>query len=518
MNLSALLATNGRKHGDKEALIDGERRISYREWNQHADYWAARLRQMGIERADRVAIMMPNCLEFAIMYMAIMRSGAIVVPISARSAPEDVSYVCEEAECKGMIVHDQLFAVVAQLPAGRQLRALIKTGEGRDGWLGMDDGHSDPSNREWKALPCDAEVPEFSEDDEVSMLFTSGTTGRPKGVLFTHRNVLTVAKMMAIEMQIDHRSRILQMMPLSHSAPLHLFFHTGIMVAATQVLAPTFSPELLLALAQRERITHFFGAPVAYLLTMKHPDFLHCDLSSAHCWVYGGAPLSKEMAEQIERAFGQDKVVCVYGLTEAGPTGTALRHAEYPDKAGSIGRAVLYTEVEVVNERGEPVPAGEPGEIRIRSEGTMKGYIHNPEATAEVVRDGWVYSGDIARVDEEGFLWVIDRKKDVIISGGVNVYPKEIEQELERHPAIQEVAVVGVPHPEWGETVKACLVLREQAAADAGPTDWLAEVRRFLSGKVADYKLPRLVECLTALPRNASGKVLKHVLREQTEA
>ncbi|MBO8164404.1 MAG: AMP-binding protein [Brevibacillus sp.] len=513
MNLSALLAANGRKHGEKEALVAGERRLSYREWNEQANFWAVQLRKLGVGRGDKVVLMMPNCLEFAVMFFAIMRSGAIVIPIHARSTAEDVLYICHRVQARGLVVHDQLFPTVESLPKKTGLAALVKTGGSSGEWLGMDERTPQQCWDEMKALSVDPDLPEVGEDDEVSILFTSGTTGRPKGVQFTHRNLLTVAKMMVIEMQMNHQSRILQLMPLSHSAPLHLFFVSGMMVAATQVLAPSFSPELLLQLTQKERITHFFGAPVAYLLTMKHPDFARSDLTSVRCWIYGGAPLSKAMAELVEQAYGREKLVCVYGLTEAGPTGTCLRHAEHPEKAGSIGRPVLFTEVEVVDEEGKPVPVGQPGELRIKSEGSMKGYVDDWQATQETLRDGWVLSGDIGFVDEDGFFWVIDRKKNVIISGGVNVYPKEVEMELERHPAVREAAVVGVPHPEWGETVKAYLVLTEEAR-QSGETDWLDEVRRFLSGKVADYKLPRLVECLDALPRNASGKVLKQALRQ----
>ncbi|MGE5701566.1 MAG: class I adenylate-forming enzyme family protein [Clostridia bacterium] len=515
MNLSRHLAMQGRKYPDKEALIAaGGSRVTFKEWNEQANLWAARLRQAGIAAGDRVVLMMPNCVEFAVMYFAIMRSGAIVVPINARSTEEDVAYICSHSQASGIIVHELLWSGIARVADERAFSIALKTGTSSGKWSGMADWVDEADLL--KAFSVDAELPGIEEDDEVSMLYTSGTTGRPKGVLFTHRNLLSVSTMIAIEFEINRQSRILHLMPLSHSAPLHLFFVTGVLVGAAQVLAPTFSPELLLGLTQQERITHFFGAPVAYLLTMKHPEFASYDLSSVRYWCYGGAPLSKEMASLMENGFGRDKLACVYGLTEAGPTGTCLRHRDHADKAGSIGQPVLFVELEIVDERGLPVTIGEPGEIRLRSDGTMKGYYRNPEATAEAMIDGWLYSGDIATQDEDGFLYLIDRKKDIIITGGVNVYPKEVELQLERHPAIQEVAVIGVPHPEWGETVKAFLVRKPGAEPADGAADWLEDIRAFLSGKVADYKLPRLAEAIDALPRNASGKILKSVLRDQS--
>jgi feruloyl-CoA synthase len=511
VNISALLAVNGRKYADKTALTAGGETLTYARWNDAANHWACQLRELGCTHGDHLVLMMPNCAEFAVMFFAAMRCGAIVVPINARSTLEEVLHICVDLDAKAVVVHESLLPVVAELPVRRESVTALKTGRSVQGWTGIDDWETEDLQEKMKALSIDPALSAADEDSVASMLYTSGTTGRPKGVLFTHRSLLTIAKMISIELSINHHSRILQLMPLSHSAPLHLFFLPAVMLGATQVLAPVFTPELLLTLTEQHRITHFFGAPVAYLLTMKHPGFASYDLSSVRYWMYGGAPLSRELAQQLEAFFGREKLACLYGLTEAGPTGTCLLHAEHPDKAGSVGnRAVLFAEVEVVDGNGQSVAPGQPGEVRIRGEGSMKGYFKNPQATAETLRDGWVYTGDIGFWDEDGFLWIVDRKKDVIISGGVNIYPKEIELELERHPAVQEVAVVGVPHPEWGETVKAYLVLKPGVPIDR---DWPTEFRLFLQGKIAEYKLPRLVECLESLPRNASGKILKHILR-----
>ncbi|CAM2857276.1 AMP-binding protein [Paenibacillus sediminis] len=514
MNISAYLSMNARKYPCKEALIMGQDRISFEQWEDTANRMAYHLHSLGIDKNDKVVMMMPNCLEFAVMYMAVIRCGAIIIPINIRSTKDEVTYIVEHSNAKGIIVHDTVLLTVEDIRLSTNVAITITTGAGSDNWIGLSSLTLSKSEHKIKGLT--GIVHTFSEDNEVSILYTSGTTGKPKGVLFTHRNLLTVATMMIAEMNIKHDSRILQLMPLSHSAPLHLLFIAGIISGATQVLAPAFSPDLLLELTEKEQITHFFGAPVAYLLTMKHSRFMEYDLSSVRYWIYGGAPLSTEMAQSMERGYGREKLVSVYGLTEAGPSGACLFHAEHPDKVGSIGnRGVLFTELEVVNEHGVSVKPDEIGEIRIRGEGNMKEYVRNTEATKDTLRDGWVYSGDLAKVDEDGFIWVIDRKKDVVITGGVNVFPKEIETVLGQHPAIQELAVVGVPHPEWGESIKACLVIKEDEWNKGGSVkDWRQEVHHFLQGKIADYKIPHLVECIPSLPRNSNGKILKHVLRK----
>ena len=281
----------------------------------------------------------------------------------------------------------------------------------------------------------------------------------------------------------------------------------GMIVGAAHILTPTFTPELLLKTVQAEKTTHFFGAPVAYLLTSKDPTIATTDLSSMKWWVYGGAPLSAGEVSCVKKAFQTENLVCVYGLTEAGPSGTLLLGHEHEEKAGSIGkRAALFTELRVVSGDGKDVQLGEVGEIYLRGEGTMLGYYKNEVATLATMDGDWLKTGDLARLDEDGYIFIVDRKKDLIISGGVNIYPKEIEDTLITHEAISEVAVVGVPHAEWGETVKAYF-------AASSPLD-PAALSTFLADKLSSYKIPKLYEQVDALPRNASGKILKQFLRE----
>jgi acyl-CoA synthetase (AMP-forming)/AMP-acid ligase II len=267
-----------------------------------------------------------------------------------------------------------------------------------------------------------------------------------------------------------------------------------------------FTPDLFLRFIHEERVTLAFAAPVAYLLTAKHPDLHRYNLDSVRLFAYGGGPLALASYERVREAFRSDNFYQVYGLTESGPNGIFLRPEEHATKAGSIGKhPVLNMELRVVDESGSDTRPGEYGEILLRGDSLMLGYDGDPSATAQAVRDGWLYTGDIAYRDEDGYVYIVDRKKHVIISGGVNIYPREIEEVLARHPAVLESCVIGVPHPEWGETVKAVVVCRHPVSE--------AELRQHAAHYLADYKRPRIYEFVDELPRNASGKILKHRLK-----
>ncbi len=302
MNISELLARNARKFPEKTAVIEGESSLSYAEVNCMVNRLASSLARLGVGRGDKVALYMPNTKEFAVSYFAVLRLGAVVVPINARLTAAEVQYILGHSEAKALITHDWVHQVLAPLVGGSD-GIWVKTGKAEGGWLSLGEliDSGDPEE-----IVCPAK-----EDDEATILYTSGTTGRPKGVLFTHRNVITVADMIVIETKIDRQSRLLHLMPLSHSAPLHLFFIGGTYVGATHVLAPAFSPDALLELVERHKITHFFGAPVAYLLTAKHPRFDEYDLSSVRCWMYGGAPLSREEVKFVASRFGAGRMMCL---------------------------------------------------------------------------------------------------------------------------------------------------------------------------------------------------------------
>ncbi|MFE8701461.1 class I adenylate-forming enzyme family protein [Cytobacillus sp. FJAT-54145] len=505
MNISELLSRNSRKYPLQEAVVSDRVRLTYKELNSRVNKLANALLEKGFGKGDKVVLYMPNTPEFIVTYFAVLRVGGIIVPVNAKLTASELSYILTHSDAKSLFVHEWLFDQVKDLPELHSTLALYKTGQRVEHWESFEELLD--SGRDMEVL-CS-----LKEDDESTMLYTSGTTGNPKGVVFTYRNILTVAVMMAVEMTMKPESRILHLMPLSHSAPLHLFLVAGTFVGATHIVAPTFTPELLLKLVSEEKVTHFFGAPVAYLFTAKQPNLEDYDLSSVQYWVYGGAPLGQKEVGFVKQRFKTNSLYCVYGLTEAGPSGTLLLAEEHEHKAGSIGkRAALGTEIAIFNDKGQPVEPGEVGEIVLKGESIMKGYYKDEEKTSEALKDGWLYTGDMARYDEDGYIWVVDRKKDMIISGGVNIYPKEIEELLTTHPSIGEVAVVGVPHPEWGETVKAFIVLSQ-------PVENIEEeCKGFLFGKLASYKVPKLYEVINELPRNVTGKILKQVLRKEEQS
>lgn len=500
MNLSKLLAYQSRKYPNHEAIVTPEERLTYAEWDKTVNQLGRHLQEAGVQKGDKFIIHMPNTKEFLFLYMASIRIGAIAIPINAKLTLNEVEFIINHSDARFFATHQLLHEQVKNLSENQQLTCFT-TGEQKDDWLSLDNLISGD------ASPIENDA---TEDDGVSILYTSGTTGDPKGVVFTHRSILTVAAMICIELPMNKDSRILHMMPLSHSAPLHLFMAAGLYVGATHVLAPTFTPDLLLKMIEKEKTTHFFGAPIAYLGAAKHPDFSKTDLSSMKYWVYGGAPLETQAVNFIKERFGVKNLYCVYGLTEAGPNGTLMRPEEHNTKAGSIGsRAALNCEIRLIDEEGNDVQIDEPGEIILRGEGNMKKYYKAPGKTQDTLRDGWLYTGDIAIQDNDGYYWVVDRKKDTIISGGVNIFPNEIEKQLIKHTAVEDVAVVGVPHPDWGETIKAFVVLNQDVE------DMDTTFKTFLTDKIAGYKIPKLYEKLEALPRNMTGKLLKNKLREQ---
>lgn len=500
MNISNLLARSARKYPKNIAVISMGKETSYEGLESLVNRVANRLIDTGIERGDKIGIFMPNVLEFVVMYFAIQRVGAVVVPINAKFVKKEIEYVLEHSDAKAIFAHELIFSQAADI----EFDGLkVKTGAATEEWFSFDQFISEVTTSE---IVC-----HLKDDDDSTLLYTSGTTGNPKGVLLTNRSVLAVSHMIAIEMEVKPESRLLIMMPLTHSAPLNLFLVTAFLVGATAVCTPTFTPDMLIDTVETHKTTHFFGAPVAYLLTASSPRIETADLSSMRWWVYGGAPLSKGEVLHVQKQFQTEHLVCVYGLTEAGPSGAILHAEDHPERAGSIGkRAPFGTEIRIVNEVGEDVKPGEIGEIVLYGEGNMKEYYKNPEETSNIFLDGGVRSGDLARVDEDGYMYIVDRKKDVIISGGVNIYPKEIEDVILQHEAIFEVAVIGVPHAEWGETVKAVFVAKEPLLVE--------DLKRLLEAKLASYKVPRLFEQVEALPRNAAGKILKQQLRGVVDA
>jgi len=475
----------------------GDRTFSWQELYDQSWELSWALAKQGLGKGGKVGILSPNKPEFILAFLAASALGATAVPINVRLAPPEIDFIAQDANI-GMLLFDSSAQEQVEKLSGQYVLLDIKKALA---------SHKDNLTTTVEGIFTSQDfVSESANIDVAEILYTSGTTGKPKGVMLSSDSVIAVAQMMAYEADIRPRDNVLLLMPLTHSAPLNLFMW-GAFWAGASVTIGDFTPGNLLNYVSRERATHFFGAPVVYQLLLRVPELAACDLSSMKTWIYGGASVGGEQIRKWQELL-PGRWMGVYGLTEAGPNGAALRHEEHEAKRGSIGnRGAINAALRVVRADGTETECDEPGEIIIYSASTMLGYHNNSEATVEALRDGWLYTGDIGCRDADGYIWILDRKKDMIISGGVNIYPKEIEDVLLQHPDVLDVAVIGVPHPDWGETVLANIVIKPGSQLDTG------DIQEFCRGKLADYKIPRVVQQAEALPRNASGKLLKHVLR-----
>lgn len=497
MNIPYYLEMYSRKFGKKIALKTEDSTYTYSQLNDSADKLALSLEKAGITKGDKVLLFIPNSFEFVVSYFSVLKIGAIVVPINTKLTATEIQMVYEDANASAIITDRDLVDSVTETTIKG---VKITTGPAFADWISLPEMLTGEKEKEY--------VSTMAEGTISTILYTSGTTGMPKGVVFNNRNILSVAKMINIEMKLTEASTTLIMMPLSHSAPLHLFFVSTIIVGGTVVTRKEFHPLALLQTVQSEKTTHFFGAPVAYLFAAKLLVDYTFDLSSMEWWVYGGAPLGANEVQYIEKQLQTDRLTCVYGLTEAGPSGALLFPEEHKDKVGSIGkRASLFTELKIVNMDGEETATNEIGEILLKGLGIMAGYYNKPKETEDTFHDGWLKTGDLGKYDEDGYIWVVDRVKDMIITGGINVFPFEVEQKMLEYPDIEDVAVIGVPHPDWGETVKAYYVSKSTIDID--------RLTEFLQHDLASHKVPKIYEKIDALPRNTTGKLLKHLLRQQ---
>lgn len=517
LTLAMLVDDAARKHPDREAVISGSTRLTYGELGAQVGRMASGLRARGIGPGDRVALSCPNLAYFPIAYYGILKAGATVVPLNVLLKGPEIAYhlqdskatayLCfegtddlpiarfghqgfsEASDCERMIVMTVDPTAGSPLPGTESLAELL---------------HGRPSE-----FPTEPRDP----DDIAVILYTSGTTGRPKGAALTHSNMLMNA-ISARELHvplIDVRAAQVYLvgLPLFHSYGQTVQMNGGIYEKSTLVLVPRFDPAVVLDLMVREAVTVFAGVPTMYWGLLNEARKQGVDTSSIAANLVsctsGGAAMPVELLRAFEKEFGVT-ILEGYGLSETAPVAT-FNHAGLPRKVGSIGIPLFGTEVRVVDKNDREVGAGEVGEIVIRGHNVTKGYVNRPEETAEALRNGWFHTGDLAHRDEDGYLFIRGRLKDMVIRGGFNVYPREVEEVLNEHAAVSLVAVVGVPDEESGEEIKAFVVLEDGAELEEHELiEWCRE-------RMAAYKYPRIVEFRTSLPMNATGKVLKRELR-----
>jgi long-chain acyl-CoA synthetase len=461
--------------------------MTYGELNAASQLVAELLRDRGVQSGDRVAIMLPNVPPFAVLYYGILRAGAVVVPMNPLLKEREVAYYLGDSSARLMFVWEGFAEEATAGAAQSGTEAIVIEPAGFTTLLAS-------------AAPV-ADVVERDGADTAVILYTSGTTGQPKGAELTHdglsRNTqLCVEDLLAIA----PNDVVFGGLPLFHVFGQTCGLNAAVASGATLTLLPRFDPTKALEVLVRDRVTVFQGVPTMYTALVNHPDRDGYDLSALRVCVSGGAAMPVEVMTAFEQAFG-----CVvlegYGLSETSPV--ASFNLPGRRKAGSIGTPVSGVEFRIVDDAGNDVACGGIGEIAIRGHNVMKGYWAKPEETAKAIRNGWFHTGDLARQDDDGFYFIVDRKKDMIIRGGYNVYPREIEEVLYEHPAVAEAAVLGVPHVELGEEVGAAVTLKP------GATATVDELRDFVKGQVAAYKYPRHVELFDALPKGPTGKILK---------
>jgi fatty-acyl-CoA synthase len=483
---------------DRAALLFGGRSWTYRELDEAVSRVAARLLDLGLAHGDRVAAYGKNSDAYLLLYLACARAGLIHVPVNYNVAGDELVYLVGQPECLALF-HDPAFA--GQVDAVRGRLAVDLFGTLRDG-----DGEHDVLA--WATSGDAVDLDDrASDEDLVQLLFTSGTTSAPKGAMMTHQALVHEYLSCIVALDLDERDVPLHALPLYHSAQMHVFLLPYLALGATNRLVEAPDPADLLARVEGDRLTSVFAPPTVWIGIGEHPEFRTRDLSTLRKAYYGASIMPVPVLERLRAAMPQVGFYNCFGQSEIGPLATVLRPEEHDERPDSAGRPVLFVELRVVDDHMNDVPPGELGEVVYRSPQLCTGYWGKPEETEAAFAGGWFHSGDLVRQDEEGYVFVVDRVKDVINTGGVLVASREVEEALYTHPAVAEVAVIGTPHERWVEAITAVVVLRQQATDD----ELLAHARE----RLAPFKVPKAIHVVDALPKNPSGKLLKRELRER---
>ncbi|HEX7244151.1 MAG TPA: long-chain fatty acid--CoA ligase [Solirubrobacterales bacterium] len=488
LNLASLLTESAGQEPGAPAIRLGDVELGYGELDERSARLATLLRERGFQPGDRVGVMLPNVPEFPVAYYGALRAGGVVVPMNVLLKRREIAFYLEDSGAKLLLAWHG-FAEEARAGAADAGAELVEV---EPAAFAATLAELEPASG----------LADTAEDDTAVILYTSGTTGKPKGAELTHLNLFRNADVSSrTTSEISQGDVVLGALPLFHSFGQTVAMNASLKVGACLTLVPKFDPGEALTTMQRDGVTHFYGVPTMYGALLHHPERESFDTSALRICITGGASMPVEVLRGFEEAFGA-KVMEGYGLSETSPVACS-NHPDKERKAGSIGTPIEGVEMKVVDENDEEVARGEVGEIVIRGHNVMKGYWQRPDATAEAMRGGWFHSGDMAHTDEEGYFYIVDRKKDLIIRGGYNVYPREVEEVLFEHPKIREAAVIGVPHDEWGEEIGAAVVLHE--GEELPPK----EVSAYVKERIAAYKYPRVVWFVDELPKGPTGKILK---------
>ena len=504
--LADLLHRSARRFPEKTAIICGDTAWSYAEFDRVCDRLASGLAARGVAKGARVAVLARNSHAFAALRFALARLGAVLVPINFMLRPEEAAFILQHAGAQ-MLATDSGLADVARAAAAldTSVREFV--------WLPSEENTAPAAGMVAfdELLSNSAEPPEadLAGSDLAQIVYTSGTEALPKGTMLTHDAVIWQYVSCIADAEISGNDLALHALPLYHCAQLDVFLGPSIYVGATNVITAKPTPDNLLPLIARHRVTSFFAPPTVWISLLRSPLFDSTDLSSLRKGYYGASIMPVEVMREMARRMPDVRLWNLYGQTEIAPLATMLGPADQLRKPGSCGRAVLNVETRVVDDRMRDVAPGETGEIVHRSPHLMLGYFHDDERTRAAFEGGWFHSGDLATIDAEGYITVVDRKKDMVKTGGENVASREVEETIYRLPQVSEVAVVGVPHPRWVEAVVAVIVVKDGQSLSKDA------VHAYCAEHLAHFKVPKDIVFADALPKNPSGKLLKRQLREE---
>jgi long-chain acyl-CoA synthetase len=490
MNLARLGEDNVRTYGEYVSLAFDGREMTNVEQQRAANRLAHALRRLGLGPGDRAVVLLPNCPEVLQAYAAILKVGGVIVPVVFLLGPEEVRHILADSAARIVITATQF---LDKIEGWQGPTVLVGGGDGGYAW---DDLVGGP--------PDDFATTERDDDDLAVILYTAGTTGRPKGVALSHANLASNARAAASLYELDRTAWALMVLPLSHSYGLTVM-NAGHVLGTRGVLLRWFNPEGVLEAIQQYRVQSMSAVPTMFVYLLNYPDTERFDTSSMRSWGSGAAPLPVEIVEPFEKKFG-GRILEGYGLTEASPVVSAHRLSGVR-KLGSVGQPIPGVEVAILDDDDRPLAAGEVGEVCVRGPNVMQGYYGLAEETARTLRNGWLHTGDMGRLDADRFLYIVERKKDLIIRGGFNIYPREVEEVLYAHPAVAEAAVIGMRDALMGEDVLAFVALKPGGTADA------SGLIAFCQQRLAKYKCPKQVRFVDALPKSPIGKILRKELR-----
>jgi len=510
MNLSAQLHKVAQANSDKVAYHFLDQSKTYGELDAAVTMFASGLSKLGIQKGDHIALITGNSPHFVIGFYGALRVGATIIPVNPIYTPDEVGYILNNGDVKAVITLDLLVPLCeglhTHLPKVEHY-IICETGQVP--------GDSDVSSLSVykKLIPfmnviglgqAPFQEPEIQEEDVAVVLYTSGTTGKPKGAMLTHKNIYSNASDVGEYLNFSNDDRVITALPMFHVFCLTVSLNAPLLMGGTLVIVPKFSPAEIYRVAREHKATVFAGVPTMFNFILQYPGNVE-DFKTFRLFISGGASMPVALLENFEKKFNV-QVSEGYGLSEASPV-TCFNPLDRPRKAGSIGTSIVNVENKIVNEEGEDLQPGEVGELIVRGPNVMKGYYKLPEETAATIKDGWLYTGDLAKMDEEGYFYIVDRKKDLVIVGGYNVYPREVEEVLFAHPSIVEAAVIGVPDSDFGEAIHAFVVKSDNSLTEEA-------VRSYCSEHLAKYKVPAVIEFLEDLPKNTTGKILRRTLKE----